>query len=513
MSQEIELKLALNKSAVTALRRHPVLASAEKCGNARTLVNTYFDTADLTLHARKVALRTRKQGGKLLQTVKCDAGSSGGLSSRPEWEQPFADRFDFSAIDDAALADRLRTLADDLVPVFTTRFRRETWRITPTDAVEILLVIDSGTIKAGTREAPICEVELELVRGDPASLFDLACQLAADVPLMPADRSKAERGYRLFTDTAEAPVRAVKSPLNARHTPLEAFLALADDGLHQWQANALAACEHDDPEYIHQLRIALRRLRSLFRLFAPALPAPLVARWREILRDTASGTREAHDFDVIVDDILPPATPAPLMHTGLLDDLQVLAIARRDAARKHVRERLAEPDMGWHMLSLARDLHALGVDALGASVNLTAFARQRLRKLRKRARKRFAAAREAACILRPDDLHDLRVSLKQLRYTTEFFAPLLDDKVATHYVSSLHQVQDQLAYLEDVLTARTIMLDWADATPALTGAAHFVIGWHASNCAQVRRRMLSEIEATLWGKAPWKARRSKPTGH
>ncbi len=509
MSQEIELKLALSKTAVAALRRHPILASAEKCGNARTLVNTYFDTADLTLHARKVALRTRKQGRKMLQTVKCDAGSSGGLSSRPEWEQPFVDRFDFSAIDDAALADRLRTLADDLVPVFTTRFRRETWRVTPTDEVEILLVIDSGTIEAGTREAPICEVELELVRGDPASLFDLACKLAADVPLIPADRSKAERGYRLFTDTAETPVRAVKSPLNARHTPLEAFLALADDGLHQWQANALAACEHDDPEYIHQLRIALRRLRSLFRLFAPALPAPLVARWREILRDIATGMREAHDFDVIVDDMLPPATPAPLMRTGLLDDLQVLAIARRDAARKHVRALLAEPDMGWHMLSLARDLHALGGESLGASVNLTAFARQQLRKLRKRARKRFAAARE----LTPVDLHDLRVSLKQLRYTAEFFAPLLDDKLAKHYVSSLHQVQDQLGYLDDVLTARTLMLDWADATLGLTGAAHFVIGWHASHCARVRRRVLSEIEATLWGKAPWKARRSNPTGH
>ena len=84
MSHEIELKLALPRRALPALRRHPLVAAAEKCGNALTLDNTYFDTPKLQLKARKVAVRTRRQGRQMLQTVKCAAVSSGGLSQRPE---------------------------------------------------------------------------------------------------------------------------------------------------------------------------------------------------------------------------------------------------------------------------------------------------------------------------------------------------------------------------------------------------------------------------------------------
>ena len=54
MSHEIELKLALPRRALPALRRHPLVAAAEKCGNALTLDNTYFDTPKLQLKARKV---------------------------------------------------------------------------------------------------------------------------------------------------------------------------------------------------------------------------------------------------------------------------------------------------------------------------------------------------------------------------------------------------------------------------------------------------------------------------
>ena len=66
MSHEIELKLALPRRALPALRRHPLVAAAEKCGNALTLDNTYYDTPKLQLKARKVAVRTRRQGRQIV---------------------------------------------------------------------------------------------------------------------------------------------------------------------------------------------------------------------------------------------------------------------------------------------------------------------------------------------------------------------------------------------------------------------------------------------------------------
>ena len=100
MSHEIELKLTLPQKSLAALRRHPLIADAPREGRSCTLENTYFDTPELELRERRMAVRTRKAGSRWLQTVKCAAETSGGLSSRPEWEQPYANAcFDFSAID------------------------------------------------------------------------------------------------------------------------------------------------------------------------------------------------------------------------------------------------------------------------------------------------------------------------------------------------------------------------------------------------------------------------------
>ena len=500
MSTEIELKLALPKSALAALRRHPLVAGAEKLGPAQTLVNTYYDTPALTLRDDKVALRTRKAGQQWRQTVKCAAPSSGGLSARPEWEQPFTGAFDFGAIDDAKLAKRLTALRDTLTPIFTTRFRRQTYRLSPAPGVEIHLMLDTGTIDANGRSEAICEAELELVSGGPQDLFGLACQLAASVPLMPSDRSKAERGYRLFANTPERPIYAGKSPLDPQQSPLDAFRALARDCLHQWQANALAASQHDDPEYVHQLRVALRRLRSLLKLFAPALPEAFVGEWTAALRDTAAEHGDARDFDVFLSAIVAPIEAAPLMPPDLLEGLRAHATTLRDKARAAGRARLAHPEHGLRMLTLAAQLDQLDGGPLNAAADLTAFARLQLGALRKRARKRFAAARDLA----PEDLHDLRVGLKQLRYGAEFFQPLFDARALKRHIGALRQGQDLLGYLNDVEIARNHVLAWREAQPALDAPAHFLVGWHAPQCARVRRRILLEIEPLLWGKTPWK---------
>lgn len=508
MSKEIELKLALPKAALTALRRHRLLQSAEKLGNAVTLINTYYDTTSLTLRDRKVALRTRKQGRKWLQTVKCAAVSSGGLSSRPEWEKDFLGAFDFTDVTDGPTAALLDEVADSLVPIFTTNFRRDTYRLSPESGVEVLLMIDNGKVEANERTDDICEVELELVNGKPDDLLALACELAADIPLMPADRSKAERGYRLFNDVPESPVRAEKSAIRPDQSPIDAFKALASECLSQWQANALAAVSEDEPEYVHQMRVALRRLRSLVKLFAPALPDEFVQTWAALLRDTASEMGDARDFDVFLEEVLDPVTPAPMLSETLTSGLRERVIAERARARAEARDRLTHSDQGLRMLRFARALHAMQSNALDASADLTAFALLQMDGLKKRARKRFALAQGP----NPDHIHELRVALKQLRYGSEFFLPLFDADAMKPFMAFMRRAQEQLGYLNDVEIARGRMLGWLEASPELSPAAHFVIGWHAPRCLKIRRRILLEVEPLLWGKAAWKRPRkqSKP---
>ncbi|QID18324.1 CHAD domain-containing protein [Nitrogeniibacter mangrovi] len=506
MSKEIELKLALPKAALAALRRHDLVARSEKIGNAATLTNTYYDTPQLSLRARRIALRTRKQGRRWLQTVKCAAPSVGGLSARPEWEQDFLGAFDFSAIDDTGTAQELEAVADRLVPVFTTNFRRETYRLTPAEGVEILLMLDQGRIAAEGREEPICEAELELVSGNADDLFAVACALAEHVQLMPSDRSKAQRGYALFTATPAEAARADKSRIEPGQSPLEAFRTLAHDCLRQWQANAAAAIDGDDPEYVHQMRVALRRLRSLVRLFRPALPESFVDHWSDVLRDTASEMGDARDFDVMLAEILDVAEPAPLMPATLLDGLREQALSAREAARRDARERLTHSSQGLRILRFARELNALGSNALDASADLTAFARLQMDALRKRSRKRFALAQGPD----PDHIHELRVALKQVRYGAEFFQPLFAGDTMKPFLGALRRAQEQLGYLNDVEIARGRMLGWVETHPELAAPTHFVLGWHAPRCARIRRRILLEVEPLLWGKSAWKRPRKSP---
>ncbi len=500
MSQEIELKLALPARAVAALRRHPLVAGAHKLGKASTLDNTYYDTPGLTLKARKVAVRTRRQGRNWLQTVKCAAVSNAGLSQRPEWEQPYAGAFDFSAIDDPATARLLARKAKKLVPAFTTRFRRETRRYVPREGVSILMMIDTGTIEAAGRSAPICELALELEAGQPLDLLELACELARSVPLMPADVSKAERGYRLFLDQPTLPARSKASAIRADEDVVDAFRTLAHACLRQWQANATAAAAGDhNPDFIHQLRVALRRLRSLVRIFAPALPADFVREWKSRLRDNTNRFGDARDLDVLRTELLAPIEPDGLADAGIdLAGLRDIATSARDAARAEAERQLDPAGQGLLMLEFSAALLRLP-STRPAAADLRSFACQQLDRLRKRARRHF----HAASTLVPTRLHRLRIGTKQLRYAIEFFAPLFPARRVERYLAELVRAQNTLGFLQDVDTARIRIEAWAGDRAALHAAAAFVLGWHGRRYARLRRRVLHECEPPLWGKAPW----------
>ena len=200
MATETELKLCIAPEAVAALLQHPRLTAQPI---QRHLRNTYFDTDDLALTRQKVAVRERLVDGQTLLTVKTAGQSQDGLSHRNEWEAPTQPgRFDFvSLIDDAALASTLATLADLLVPVFTTDFERLIWRVTVDDS-DVEVALDRGLIQVqrdGQQgQTPICELELELKSGDEKALATLAAELQATTILTPTDESKAARGYALF---------------------------------------------------------------------------------------------------------------------------------------------------------------------------------------------------------------------------------------------------------------------------------------------------------------------------
>ena len=204
---ETELKLQLAAQDVPRLLAHPLLRDEPQTLH---LFNTYFDTPDLALKARRIAVRERRVGDQTLLTVKTAGQSVGGLSRRSEWEAPTqAGRPDFAAlVDEPRLAADLVALTPRLRPVFRTDFQRRRWTLAHGGA-RIELALDEGLITAGhSADAPdgtcreaILELELELLDGPSDALLSLAAALQAGSDrawLHPFDLSKAQRGLALF---------------------------------------------------------------------------------------------------------------------------------------------------------------------------------------------------------------------------------------------------------------------------------------------------------------------------
>ena len=494
MSNEIELKLALPAAMQRMLLRHPVLRRAVS-RQSHQLINLYYDTPGFDLHRRGIALRLRKQGRIWLQTVKCAGKSAAGLTTRPEWETPYGGRFDFSSIDAEAVRLWMERpkLVSNIAPLFETNFRRTTWRFEPAPGGAVLLMLDRGWIAAAGRREEISEVEIELVAGEVGELFKLAQTLGERLPLVPAILSKAERGYRLFQGAGHIPQKALTVPLAAGDTPLAAFRVIALGCLEHLQGNLGGALSSDDPEFIHQMRVATRRLRAALRLFAAHLPAELADQLLPPLRLLMARLGLARDLDVLLSEIAAPVMralpdePRLAALTGAITDRQYNA---RAAAIRHLRSAA----YGRLLLLATELLHRpqfnKAIDNGLETKPLATFAAERLRRLKKK----VLGLAAAASIEDPLSLHQLRIGVKRLRYALEFFVPLASGKPLQRLLLQLELLQDELGQLNDLANAGLLLMHCAGDDARLREAVSLVGGWHASRHSALLARIPAQVK-------------------
>jgi adenylate cyclase len=482
MANEVELKLSLPQSAQRAFLRHALLGRAASRNTTR-LVNLYYDTPELALRSHGIALRLRRQGKLWLQTVKCAGRSAGGLTTRPEWEEPYGGHFDFARVDDEKVRDWLDKPRrhDRLSPLFETNFIRTTWRFEPARGAVVLLMFDRGWIASGGRREEISELEIELHAGSVEHVFQLAAELAERLPLAPALLSKAERGYRLFRGDRPVPQKALPVALARDMAPADAFRAIALACLEHLQHNHAGAVASDDPEYIHQMRVATRRLRAALRAFRPLLPPQVEAQLLPPLHELMGRLGAARDRDVLLAEIAEPVMRS-LPDEPRLGVLVGIITEERYRARVQAIAVLRAPTFGRLMLLAAALLHGeLRAPDAAAPERLMAFAKSRLRRLEKRVTGLAAAAR----IDDPASLHALRIGIKRLRYALEFFSPLLARKSLPGLQHQLTRLQDTLGQINDLANAGRLLMDCAGGDPRLREAVTLIGGWHGPRHAKL----------------------------
>ena len=501
---EIELKLLLDAADFARIGRTGTVSRARRSrGRSSTLHTIYYDTPEQLLRRDQVILRLRRSGRRWIQALKGAGEEIGGLHRREEIEWPVpAGELNFELLAEAPFFAKLfsRTkVRMGLAPAFETVFRRRSIELQLQDGATALLCLDKGEIRAGGASEAICEAEIELLQGEAVALLDFAGSLLGELPFRAGTQSKAERGYALAalnTGAVPGPVRAKPLAMTAASNAQEAFSAIIVATAGQFHANERGFIEQDDPEYLHQLRVGLRRLRA-------ALALPREEEWehasrplRGRLRELSQQLGEARNWDVFVHEMLQPM-PAKCGASPLAG-LRRRAARRRAAALSAARVAIRSRGTTQLWLDLARLMATWrGSPDTGRQAREMA-AEAVTRRFRRLAE---GAANSAG----GTNLHELRIAAKKLRYVSEFFAGLYPRKKVKRFLGELTALQDVLGHINDAAIGQALVARTGEgARPLDAHTRGFAMGWIAAGQAQALRGIEDAIKASLEAGIFWK---------
>lgn len=450
MPIESEIKLHITPENLARLKRHPFLRSLSSC-RARTqkLYSIYYDTDDLALRHHAMALRLRRVGSLFVQTLKGGGQVSAGLHQRNEWEMPVAaEQLDFDALK-ASGGVLPHGVCGRLQPVFVTDFSRNI-RTLDYEGAQIELCMDSGEIRAGQSSCPISELELELKSGDPKQLFKLALALLDIVPLQVEHTSKAAYGYLLFTASNPSASKGRFPPLHKTQSISAVLQNLIGSCLAHVQSNVPGALLKLDEEYLHQVRVGLRRLRVVLSIAQRYQADDELLDLRRQVAGLCVELGRSREWDVFVTQTLAAVCTRLPEHTGLRE---VLRLSERARKKQHsgMESNLASQDFQRLLLRFGAWMQR---DVAGdAEISLHQFATDILKRRHKQVLKhgKQLAGENAT------QLHILRISCKKLRYSIEMFGSLFSETRSKSYAEALAELQDILGVLNDISVAHRLL--------------------------------------------------------
>lgn len=483
---EIELKFLVDETVAKRLwarAREAKLAGGRP--RTRTLRSIYLDTPEHALRQAGIALRLRRDGRRWVQTVKAGRQLRGPLSRAEEVECAApGGRIDLGAIPDATLRDAILERVDGspLQPVCETLIRRTSGEVALEDGTRAELAVDMGEIRAEGRSAPLVEVEIELVEGSPAKLFEIARLLFPGGGLRFSRLSKSARGYLLaergIVEPPLAPRNAEAVTFEADETAEAAARDVLRECVDQVAANVGVVAALDDAEGPHQLRVGLRRLRSAFSLFRAVLDSPELTRLEGEARWLGREVGRLRDLDVAADEIARREAAAHPDEPGLAalaDALAGLAARQRAALRALLKGARAQA----LILDLACFVETRGWLAPEDIAQTSRLATPIAELARAALAKRWKTVRRRARHLDGLDVaarHELRKQLKKLRYACEFLAPLYPARRVGRFGRRLKALQTVFGELNDAATVKAI-LDGDDAPDVAGPGGQRAVGW------------------------------------
>jgi triphosphatase len=513
------------------LEEHPSTSGLSVVSGAtRELIDTYYDTEDWRFYRAGYALRVRQDGESAEATMKSLAPAEGALRRRREISEPLKGNVKTPKGARGPVGERLRRLAGDrdLRPLFEIRTRRRTFvllsenpsatadgssgeivedalgDIRPREAEKGAaigeLALDEAEI-SGDGEAPtrLSRIEVEV---DPAApprhgVEEFVDELRDALGLRPTGASKFRTGL------SAAGLSPMVAP-DLGPTQIDASLSVGEVAFAVLRRHFAVMLAHEpgvrldeNPEDLHDMRVATRRLRAALKLYADALPRR-AEQYERDLRFVANALGEVRDLDVHLARLAEEASK----NGEVLEEVVALLEERRVEVQRRMLEAL-DSNRYERLVSNFTGTLRRGRSPSPANSILEA-APDLVRRRYKKVRKDVEALTEDSP---PEDFHDLRKKGKRLRYALE---PLQEiyGKPAKKLVELLKSIQDDLGDHQDLVVAAGLMEEvgvTGGLPPRVVFSTGSIAGRYACDTAQMRANFLeSKPFRTLKGGKPWK---------
>jgi inorganic triphosphatase YgiF len=481
---ETEIKLLADSASLRELKSHPAFAHAKP--HLRHEHTTYFDTDDLALRECGFSLRIRTSGRKAVQTLKRAQAGASVIGQREEWEWPLSsNKLDLRSLTE--FAERTGAMDGEFAqarPKFVTDIDRCTYVLELSGGSRIEAAIDRGIVAADSKQEDVSELELEIKHGPLAPLFRLALELSQQIGLRVGAESKAMRGYRLLSGSGPHAEKSRSAQIPNSASLQDALSITLSAALNQFIAN-MPAARNGDVEGVHQMRVALRCLRTVFVLFGPYLEPNAKERFNAAIRKMGTMLGAARDWDVFALEVLRDLA-CDGAGEDLLSGLRVKAASYRESAHTAVKRLLDGVRPTLLVLGL-EDWIASGKWRAGRSGDadvpvcdaMPDLLDRLLRKVRKRGRhlSRFSAG----------ELHPLRKSIKKLRYAAETCGELYESRDVQAYAKRCKKLQALLGDINDAAMA-VRLFEEIEPSPPVRSA---VVEWRDARCAKTHDKLVA----------------------
>ena len=482
---------------VTALARPP-----------RRLVDSYLDCEDWRIARAGFVVRTRRRGRSDEVTLKDNRpAEQSGLRQRLEVTEVLPPSGLEGLGPDGPVGRRLRAIVGSrrLREVLQVRTRRRPFalRVGGVDVAEIAL--DDTMIVVGTGQRPmqLRRVEVEVHPDWLDALEPIVEQLRLTCGLQPARLSKFEAGLLALGEEIPGTPDLGPTDISAGSTMGDLAFAVLRRQLAVVRAKEPGTRLGEDPEELHDMRVATRRLRAALSLFDGVLPVRAQV-FREELGWLGRLLGAVRDLDVQLQGLagLSSAVDAPDGHDPMVE-LSALLEREREAARGDMLNGL--DSVRWERL--AKGLTAMAQQGparrslatrVPAEIGLPELVFRRHHKVRKAATR----ARQTGIVT---DFHALRIRCKRLRYALEFSSEVYGGKTS-RFVRELTVLQDELGEMQDAEVASLQLADLATGDAHLPAATIFVMGGVAEQHRRQVKRFLKRLpdEFSRTEGRPWR---------